>query len=1108
MSNLVTINNNFKTSTVINSDTFDPQFFLDNFIVHGSVKGLLDNVASEFAGSAQRTFTVTGPYGSGKSTFAQYMTCLLSDDADIRDRALTPLSSGLVSKNLPYTDGWTCIKHLCDLKSPTHEITRSIVSGLDGDTSTIDDLDDAGCISLLKQIFADVDQTKDGVLILIDELGKALDYMASRGQDLHFFQSLADIVQEATNIVVIGFLHQSFSAYVGDKNVKTQSMWSKVQGRYKDFSFNPSTEESLHLIGKSFITDDAFNNGLSSDEHSLATIELAVNEFNIGDQQMFDNVLPLDPLVALLLGPISKQSFSQNERSLFSFIASHEKHGFRGFAENITEVTNISSIPLYRANMLWDYMYANIGHNIQASSEGQKWKEVVNSISRAENLGNDLSTLITKMVGLVTLVGVTSKLKISKEFIVSYITLMPEFDYSTDDVNAVIEELEELSIIIYRPTINSYQTFEVSDVDVNRLISDWRDKISNGIDWTKYINSNKSVLTTAHYHTKGVMRYADTHIVDVRDQLVLPIHGNIINFASIIIPTTTELFDGLVTEFSNNDRVMIGKPLHMKELKNACLELATLHTIIDQQKDLLYRNKPVKEEIEDREKFAAKKVQDTINRILEETGITYMQKPLDNKTLTSKVSHVADLLFSDCPAVPNELINRIKISSGPKSPLVKLVFAMEEFGSDPDLGFSPDTCPAEKGIFLSCVKSKGLHTPTMTPTFCGAWDVDTDVNDLPENEQGTYTVWKSGVDMVMNATDVVSMQDIIDHWMATPIGMTEGLSKVYGFALIKSLEENLAFYEFDSSKQWMYIGDIDESIVMHSVNTPTSVGVKYFNATVGNSNMVKNVALATGSDTNNFILDVAKSLTTKMHSLPEWVKKTTGGNLFNASGNPFLTKQTKWLRDSVLAASDPHLLLNEVVPKIFTDPKTMVNDLTICIDSLIDIDEMVTNEFKQLIFQILGTTNLANIEVRSIHITENAFKPDVAELAARLAKWSNNPNEKNFDRVMIHVVGVRKDAWNDMKITDGYNELFVMLKNFVQYEQFSVSKHIGTGSTFTTLIQTGVGATQVNETRSYNVNDISIVDVVAKKKIEEILKTLNKEDRIKILASISSDEMK
>ena len=369
-------------------------------------------------------------------------------------------------------------------------------------------------------------------------------------------------------------------------------------------------------------------------------------------------------------------------------------------------LADIPSIPLYRANMLWDYMYTNIAHNIQASSEGQKWREVVNSISRAENLGNDLSSLITKMVGLVTLVGVTSKLNLSNEFIVSYITSMPEFDYSADDVNAAIEELEELTIIIYRPSINSYQTFEVSDVDVNRLISEWRDKISNGIEWTKDINSNKSVLTTAHYHTNGVMRYADTHIIGARDQLLLPAHANIVNFASIIIPTTTELFDALVAEFSANDRVMIGAPLHMKELENACLELATLRTIIDQQKDLLHRNAPVKKEITDREEFAAKKVRDTINRIFESTDITYMENLLDGKTLTGKVSQVADQLFPDCPAVPNELINRIKISSGPKSPLAKLIFAMEAFGVlIQTLGFDSNHVPSRERVSSSVVSN-------------------------------------------------------------------------------------------------------------------------------------------------------------------------------------------------------------------------------------------------------------------------------------------------------------------------------------------------------------------------------------------------------------------
>ena len=95
----------------------------------------------------------------------------------------------------------------------------------------------------------------------------------------------------------------------------------------------------------------------------------------------------------------------------------------------------------------------------------------------------------------------------------------------------------------------------------------------------------------------------------------------------------------------------------------------------------------------------------------------------------------------------------------------------------------------------------------MESSFCGAWKNVTDVNNLPEHEQDCYTVWKSGIDLVMNSKGVVSMQDLIDHWMAEPFGMTEGLSKVYGFALIKSLGTNLAFYDFDSSKQWMYVGE-------------------------------------------------------------------------------------------------------------------------------------------------------------------------------------------------------------------------------------------------------------------------------------------------------------
>jgi hypothetical protein len=85
--------------------------------------------------------------------------------------------------------------------------------------------------------------------LLLDELGKALDFQSRAGADLYFFQELADIAQQSkNNVIVIGFLHQAFVEYAKNKDALTQKEWAKVQGRYIDFGFNPSIDESLILF--------------------------------------------------------------------------------------------------------------------------------------------------------------------------------------------------------------------------------------------------------------------------------------------------------------------------------------------------------------------------------------------------------------------------------------------------------------------------------------------------------------------------------------------------------------------------------------------------------------------------------------------------------------------------------------------------------------------------------------------------------------------------------------------------------------------------------------------------------------------------------------------
>src|SRR4029079_1928578 len=76
---------------------------------------------------------------------------------------------------------------------------------------------------------------------------------------------------------------------------------------------------------------------------------------------------PLNPVTALLLGPVSRQRFAQNERSLFGFLSSAEPSGFQEF------IAAAGDSQTYGPAQLWDYLVANFGMALASGSDGGRF---------------------------------------------------------------------------------------------------------------------------------------------------------------------------------------------------------------------------------------------------------------------------------------------------------------------------------------------------------------------------------------------------------------------------------------------------------------------------------------------------------------------------------------------------------------------------------------------------------------------------------------------------------------------------------------------------------------------------------------------------------------
>ena len=80
------INRHFQRSIRIDNEI--SKEFLEHFIFHDAGKKTLNQIANSFMNTNQSGFTLTGPYGTGKSSLALFLQALISDNSKIKKLAV------------------------------------------------------------------------------------------------------------------------------------------------------------------------------------------------------------------------------------------------------------------------------------------------------------------------------------------------------------------------------------------------------------------------------------------------------------------------------------------------------------------------------------------------------------------------------------------------------------------------------------------------------------------------------------------------------------------------------------------------------------------------------------------------------------------------------------------------------------------------------------------------------------------------------------------------------------------------------------------------------------------------------------------------------------
>ena len=203
------------------------------YVVTPNATNIFERIFSN-ENSSNKSFTIIGNYGTGKSTF------LWALEKNLLKEKLF-FSSKLNEKYLSYE----FIKIVGDATSLTFALQKAL--GLANNTTSREILEE------LEKRRIKADKKKNGLVILIDEFGKYLEYINKNKEsnDLYLLQLISEWVNDADkNTFFVITLHQNFVSYSSSLDIVDKQEWEKIKGRFIELLFNEPVEQLLFFASK------------------------------------------------------------------------------------------------------------------------------------------------------------------------------------------------------------------------------------------------------------------------------------------------------------------------------------------------------------------------------------------------------------------------------------------------------------------------------------------------------------------------------------------------------------------------------------------------------------------------------------------------------------------------------------------------------------------------------------------------------------------------------------------------------------------------------------------------------------------------------------------
>ena len=1155
LADLFHVKGRFRRSVHLERDFYYTENALDGYILTVTAREMLSRLVSTLENSMpSKAWSLTGPYGSGKSAFALFAAKLLGDpDVPTTQQALALLKRADASlyERFMNTNGngkgrlaGFCQVLISGERAPLsrvllHGLKRGLTAsnGVMHPVSLLQELEnmletaEKGTPPAASEITALFETATHqihesggtGLLLVVDELGKFLEYATQHPEqgDMFVLQSLAESAARSTKtpLFLMTILHQAFELYAQRAAKSQREEWAKVQGRFEDVAFAEPTEQVLRLVGTALQKRSEI--GWKGNLNTVIDLELKPRQLDESEFiQLLESCLPLHPTVALLIGPLFRR-FAQNERSLFAFLSSSEPHGLQEFLASRHYDPN--HLPLFSLPNLYDYLSTTHGHRLYTSHNAKKWVEIESAMNRLPNL-SPLAVKLMKTIGLLGIGGeAIPNLKASEQML----------RYALDDNTAkfasqfktALTTLEKRSIVTYRRYNKTYVLWEGSDIDIEAKLREAATYVDMTValatDLSRYMPT-RPLVARRHLFQTGTLRYFTVRYTDFENfdaDLTEP-PGDADGLLLYALPANEHEVSQLIEKARDMDttarkEVLIAIPRSIGFLRDAVSELAYLHWVAENTPEL-EGDAVARRELSARRTEAERDVSNRLAAIFggDSAGACmwyHKGQRIDNikaqRERNEYLSKICDEVYEHTPVIRNELINRRKISATVATARKKLIQAMLEKGKQEKLDITG--YPPEMSIYRSLLWNTEIHSEVS-----GVWGFHPPKTSDKNKMEPTWKAIEAFLDECERERQPVVQ--LYERLMAPPLGVREGPLPILLCAAMQHYKTEIALYENGS-----FVAELSMPVFERLLKAPQQFELKRFRIGGIRADLFAQfleVLNQTSEKDTPDLLTVVTPLMRFIAQLPKYTLSTQA-----------LRDEAKNLRKAIQNAREPDALLFNQLPEALGFPAFGTEATSSKAGSdFFSTLQGVLSELGQAYGALLNSVELLLVEAFSLTPTKEELRAELVARAEPLLAVTIEMDLKGFliqicsgghdftnwlEAIATYLAKKPPSAWTDADKAQFEINLSQIARKFQHFEAVSYEKLGHTESSAGDPIR--VGITTPNQQEQERVVTLTPTADEQARKVENAIKQAfdrfdvedNPELHIAILARISQKWM-